>query len=946
MMSDKQKERSFEETAESLLEVVRQLTAELQPGRKHLLSVTLDRSLDRDLGLDSLARVELLIRIERTFEIMLSEQVLASAETPRDLLRAVLSASSPRRPRITPDLVKPPALEGADAAAHSAQTLVEVLDWHVLSHPDRPHILLCGEADHPEEITYRTLKQNAEAVAAGLLQRDLEPGQTVAIMLPTSREYFFSFFGVLLGGGIPVPLYPPVRPTQIEDHLRRHRDILGNAQAKILITVPEAQQLARLLKAQLEGLRSVVTVQELSAEAGEFNSLPLQPKDIAFLQYTSGSTGDPKGVVLTHANLLANIRAMGEAVQADSTDVFVSWLPLYHDMGLIGAWFGSLYYACHLVLMSPLAFLARPEQWLWTINQHRGTLSPSPNFGYELCLRKINDRDIKGLDLSSWRIAFNGAEPVSPETVQHFSERFSQYGFRPEAMTPVYGLAESSVGLAFPPLDRGPVIDWIRREPLISSGQAVPAQETDTKALRFVACGQPLPGHQIRIVDPTDRELPERQEGRLQFRGPSVTSGYFRNPGETRRLFHGDWLDSGDLAYIAGGDVYPTSRVKDIIIRGGRNIYPYELEEAIGEIPGIRKGCVAVFGNIDPASGTERLIVLAETRETGSEKIEQLRTRINGVAVDLLGMPPDDVVIAPSHTVLKTSSGKIRRAASRDLYEQGRIGKRQRAVWWQLTRLALAGLLPQMRRARRMVTDVLYASYAWTLFGLVAPVTWLLVALLPQSGWRWTVAHASMRLLAYLSQTPIVVHGLDNLPKNRPIVLVANHMSYLDGFVLVAALPIEFGFVAKVELKDYLIIRMLLSRMDVEFIERFDIERGVADARRVAQAAARGKSLLFFPEGTFQRMPGLLPFHMGAFVTAAEAGMPVVPVTIRGARSKLRSGSLLPRRGAVNVTVGKPITPKGLDWSAAIELRDAAREDILRHCGEPELGHTATLIGD
>ena len=935
-MSDEQKKQSPEKTAESLLEVVRQLAAELQPGRKHLLSVTLDSSLDRDLGLDSLARVELLIRIERTFEVMLSEQVLAGAETPRDLLRAVLSAGSPRRPRITPDLVKPAALEKADAAAHSAQTLVEVLDRHVLTHPDRPHILLYGEADHPEEITYRSLKQGAEAVAAGLRQKDLEPGQTVAIMLPTSREYFFSFFGILLGGGIPVPLYPPVRPTQIEEHLRRHRGILGNAQATMLITVPEAQQLARLLKAQVEGLRSVVTVQELTSGAGEFNALPLQPQDIAFLQYTSGSTGDPKGVVLTHANLLANIRAMGEAVQADSTDVFVSWLPLYHDMGLIGAWFGSLYYACQMVLMSPLAFLARPEQWLWTIHRHRGTLSPSPNFGYELCLRKIDDRDIKGLDLSSWRIAFNGAEPVSPETVQHFSERFRHYGFRPKAMTPVYGLAESSVGLAFPPLDRGPVIDRIRREPLISSGQAVPALETDTKALRFVACGRPLPGHQIRIVDPTDRELPERQEGRLQFRGPSVTSGYFRNPGETRRLFHGDWLDSGDLAYMAGGDVYLTSRVKDIIIRGGRNIYPYELEEAVGEIPGIRKGCVAVFGSTDPASGTERLVVLAETRETDSETHQQLRTSIINVAVDLLAMPPDDVVIAPSHTVLKTSSGKIRRAASREFYEQGRIGKRQRAVWWQLTRLALGGLLPQLRRARRMVTDVLYASYAWTLFGLVAPVTWLLVALLPRSGWRWTVARGSMRFLARLSQTPIVVHGLDNLPKDRPIVLVANHLSYIDGFVLVAALPIEFSFVAKVELTDYFTVRMLLSRMDVEFIERFDIERGVADAKRVAQAAARGKSLLFFPEGTFQRMPGLLPFHMGAFVTAAEAGMPVVPVTIRGTRSKLRSGSWFPRRGTVSVTVGKPITPGGSSWSAAIELRDATRADILRHCGEPE----------
>jgi 1-acyl-sn-glycerol-3-phosphate acyltransferase len=339
-------------------------------------------------------------------------------------------------------------------------------------------------------------------------------------------------------------------------------------------------------------------------------------------------------------------------------------------------------------------------------------------------------------------------------------------------------------------------------------------------------------------------------------------------------------------------------------------------------------------------------VVLAETRETDSETLKQLYTRINSVAVDLLAMPPDDVVIVPPHTLLKTSSGKIRRAASRNLYEQGQIGKPQRAVWWQLIRLALDGILPQLRRARRMTTDLLYASYAWTLFGLVASVTWPLVALLPRSGWRWTAARGSMRLLARFSYTPIMVHGLDNLPKDRNIVLVANHLSYLDGFVLVAALPIEFGFVAKIELTDYFTIRLLLSRMDVEFIERFDVEKGVADARRISQAAARGKSLLFFPEGTFRRMPGLLPFHMGAFVTAAEAGMPIVPVTIRGTRSKLRSGSLLPRRGAVSVIVGKPITPRGSDWSAAIELRDAARADILRHCGEPELGDTAISIGD
>jgi acyl-CoA synthetase (AMP-forming)/AMP-acid ligase II len=347
-------------------------------------------------------------------------------------------------------------------------------------------------------------------------------------------------------------------------------------------------------------------------------------------------------VILTHANLLANIRAMGQVAGTTSRETFVSWLPLYHDMGLIGACMGSLYYACPLVLMSPLAFLARPQRWLWAIHQHHGTISAAPNFAYELCLRRIDDLDIAGLDLSSWQIALNGAEPISPETVTRFCERFAKYGFRPQTMTPVYGLAESSLGAAFPPPGRGVRIDRIQRDPFTRSGQAIPTDEDDSTALRFVSCGRPLPGHQIRIVDATGYEVAERQVGHLQFQGPSATSGYFRNPEDTRRLFDGDWLNSGDLAYIAGGDIYVTGRVKDLIIRAGRNIYPQELEEAVGDLPGIRKGCVAAFGSTDPVSSTERLVVVAETRETDAKAQEHLRQQIDATIIDLLGTPADN----------------------------------------------------------------------------------------------------------------------------------------------------------------------------------------------------------------------------------------------------------------------------------------------------------------
>ncbi|MFQ5582461.1 MAG: AMP-binding protein, partial [Mariprofundaceae bacterium] len=324
-------------TAEALLGQVRQLRDELHPQQSHQL-ITLDSTLDRELGLDSLARIELLLRVERCFDVRLPDQLVMSVETPRDLLKAALGAETP-----VPENEKPVTGMLADEARGEpaqAATLVEVLDWHAAKHPARTHIMLYGQKGQKEIITYQDLLNQAEGVCAGLRHLDLQPGQAVAIMLPTGREFFAGFYGILLAGAVPVPVYPPVRLRQIEEHMRRQAGILTNAQARMLITFEEIKPLARLLKSRIESLQSVVTVEELSAaQAGRERPVP-QAQDTALLQYTSGSTGNPKGVVLTHANLLANIRAMGQAAKVDSTDVFVSWLPLYHDMGLIGACMG------------------------------------------------------------------------------------------------------------------------------------------------------------------------------------------------------------------------------------------------------------------------------------------------------------------------------------------------------------------------------------------------------------------------------------------------------------------------------------------------------------------------------------------------------------------------------------------------------------------------------
>ncbi|MCB1768317.1 MAG: 1-acyl-sn-glycerol-3-phosphate acyltransferase, partial [Candidatus Competibacteraceae bacterium] len=387
--------------------------------------------------------------------------------------------------------------------------------------------------------------------------------------------------------------------------------------------------------------------------------------------------------------------------------------------------------------------------------------------------------------------------------------------------------------------------------------------------------------------------------------------------------------------YLADGDIYLTGRVKDLIIRGGRNIYPYELEQAVGEIPSVRKGCVAVFASSDPATGSERLVVVAETRVMQPEARERLRQQIQNVSVDLLGMPPDDVQLTPPRTVLKTSSGKIRRAAIRELYKQNALGRGGRALWLQLTRMTLVSAWAQIQRLGRDVGERLFAGYAWTMYGVLAPFTWLGIMILPKLEWRWGLARTASRLLAWATGTPLTVRGLQHLPTGA-CILVANHSSFLDAYVLIAAIPRHFHYVAKRELLNNPWLARPLQRVGTLFVERFDLQRSVDEARKVAEAAHAGQSLGFFPEGTFKRTPGLLSFRMGAFMAAAQAGVPVAPVTIRGTRDILRAGSWFPRRGHLEVIVEPPIQPTGDDWSAAVRLRDAVRAVILRNCGEPD----------
>ncbi|MEF3062749.1 AMP-binding protein [Ralstonia solanacearum] len=938
--------RNVPVNAQRLLGIVRSVAQELRPQAPDIRKLTLDQSLDRDFGLDSLARAELLARIEHEYAVKLGEQALLDAETPRDLLRLTeLAAGTPpsvdERMRSmwewpSAEPASPASVADSEEPPGTASTLIDLLDWHVQTHGDRVYITLYAENDRIEPIHYRALQTQAKALAAGLQRKGLNAGDRVAVMLPTGCEFFAAFYGALYAGCIPVPLYPPARPSQLEDHMRRSAGIIANAQAAVLVTVAAGKPLGHLLRAQCESLRMVLTPADLDAASVAPSFAKPKPEDIAFLQYTSGSTGNPKGVVLTHANLLVNLRAMHKVSGVTSADTFVSWLPLYHDMGLIGACMGSLLVGFPLVLMSPTTFLARPAFWLWAIHRYRATISAAPNFAYELCANKLDDRDLAGLDLRSWRLAYNGAEPVSPDTIEKFASRFAPYGFNRAAMTPVYGLAESSLGLAFPPLGRGPRIDLVDRDALSRQGVARPAPEPGRRSIRFVSCGLPLPGHQIRITDASGRELAERAQGHVQFFGPSATAGYYRNSEATSHLFDGAWLDTGDMGYIAAGELYLTGRVKDIIIRAGRHLFPQELEEAVSQVSGVRKGGVAVFAATDVRSGTERLVMLAETRESGAIERSQMLSEINNLAVDLSGVPVDEIVLVPPRTVLKTSSGKLRRSACREMYERGEIGRTQRAPWLQIVHLGFAGAATQLARLAYRASDWLWSAWVWMVFAVLAPLTSLAFVLVPRLAMRRQIARVGARIGFALCGLSPHREGERNIDSPEPIVVVVNHSSYVDALLLTAVLPARFTYVAKRELLLNPVTSILLRRLGCVFVERFDSARGIEETSELEQLVREGQSLVFFPEGTFRREPGLMSFRLGAFLCAAHARSAVIPVTLVGTRSLLRDGQWWPRRAQLRVLIGQPLRASGDDWQTILHLRDAARSAIQSRLGEPD----------
>jgi 1-acyl-sn-glycerol-3-phosphate acyltransferase len=925
-----------EDVETRVLAVVRELVEETG-GQRALRALAKDASLERDLGLGSLERAELLVRLEAAFGRTLTDEAL-EVDTPEGLARMLGDAAA--RPDHEALHARDVRTAAARAAAVEASTIAESLWRHAQADPNRPHVYLRDGEGPAEVVTYGRLFAEASAVAGGLRDDGVRHGDTVALMLPTGLDFLRSFQGILLAGAVPVPIYPPVRLDRLDEYAERQSAILANAEVRTLITIERARGVAGILKPAVPTLRRVTTAGELAGRGAAVLTPESKGADAAFIQYTSGSTGRPKGVLLTHDNLLANIRAIGRGIDVQPTDVGVSWLPLYHDMGLIGTWLFCMHQGLPVDIQSPLSFLSRPERWLWAIHERRGTLSPAPNFAYELCVRRVSDQAIEGLDLSSWRVALNGAEPVSPDTLERFAQRFAPYGFRREAMMPVYGLAENSVALAFPPVGRGPRITRVRREPFEREGRIQAAD--DAGALPFVSVGGPLPENEIRLVDDAGADVGDGRVGRLQFRGPSATAGYYRQPEATAAMTSaGGWLDSGDLAFRHDGELYVAGRSKDLIIKGGRNLIPQEVEEIVAGVPGIRRGCVVAFGAPHETLGTERLVVVAETRTADRARRDALAAEVVARVSDAIGVPPDAVELVRPGDVPKTSSGKIQRQATRALYLEGALGGAQRSSRLRRARVVAAAAWADVRP--RLVT-VVRAFYGVYLAGLVAgllAVLWPPAMLTPGRRTAARIGRLAARLLTSLAGARLRVEGRENLPADGAFVVASNHASYVDVPALMAALPRDVRFVAKMEILRWPLIGAFVRKTGHLTVDRGDAQQSVAEADRVGAILRAGDPVAFFPEGTFTDTAGLRPFRLGAFKTAAEHGVPVVPVALVGTRRWLRV-PWAPRPGRIAVWIGPPVRAEGDGWRDVVALRDRVADAIASHCGEPRLDLVAS----
>jgi acyl-CoA synthetase (AMP-forming)/AMP-acid ligase II len=525
-----------------------------------------------------------------------------------------------------------------------------------------------GEAFYSfEEMAGRTARY-----AAAMLRKGLHPGDRVALALPDNAEFVFSFLGAMHAGLVPVPMYPPQGLGKLGFYLEHARHILRVSGASLLIT---SAQVKTVLGSLIGGsLRSISTVQTLGVDDTAAPLARLRPEDTAFLQFTSGSTSRPKGVVLTHESLSTNTQCISAGLELNPDDVGCAWLPLYHDMGLIGFVMTPITNCIPVVLMSPFVFLKRPVEWLRRMTRHRATVSFAPNFGYGLCASRVRERDCETLDLSHWRVAGCGAEPIQISTLENFHARFKAVGFDHKAFTLAYGLAENTLAVTFSPLSTAPRSERVRWDELTADGFASAADLDDTSAVTVANCGRQFAGHEVAIFDSDGNRCGSRQVGEIVVRGPSMMKGYYNDPETTAATIKDGWLYTGDLGFLLDGELFVCGRIKDLIIVAGRNYHPSDVELVVSHVPGIRTGRVVAFSVSAPDRGdaTERVVVCAETKVKQAQ-YESVAEQIKSRVMEALSLRVSEVVLLGRGCLPRTSSGKLQRNKTRELYLNGKL---------------------------------------------------------------------------------------------------------------------------------------------------------------------------------------------------------------------------------------------------------------------------------
>jgi len=548
----------------------------------------------------------------------------------------------------------------------NAPTLTAALQRLVELRPETEALAIVDRRGRERCVRLADLWARAQAYQSLLVRRGLVPGDVVVLSLDTGTDLIEAYFGVLLGGGIPALLSTPQRRVADPSvFTARVAHVVANSSPHSLIALRDVVDLFDGPRAALTGDAQWVLPEDLDLEAPPMAPHVPDPGELATMQYSSGTTGTPKGVLVTHEAVMADLRGMARAFELTPADVAVNWIPLFHDMGLFGAFLLPLLAGCRTVLIPTSEFMRDPGCWLRTIGSYGGTFSWAPNLAYAICAKRLSDADLEGLDLSTWRMAMNGSEPVLASTVEAFTERMAPFGFAPENMCPAWGLAEATVLGTVHPAGEAPRCEQLDREALAREDVARP---TTGEGVQCVSVGRPIPGCELQVRDRAGAVLEDRQVGELWLRSKSLFAGYHREPGRTAEALVDGWLRTGDRAYLVDGYLYFVAREKDLIVLGGEKYVPDDLENVINRVPGVRVGCAVAFGLLDEELGTEDIAAVVETREEDAEVLTALDQAIRAAVLESTGVALRYLLLTPPDGVEKTTGGKLSRSATRDRY--------------------------------------------------------------------------------------------------------------------------------------------------------------------------------------------------------------------------------------------------------------------------------------